>query len=94
VQALEAVGVPCGPINTVGQALAEPQAQARGMRVRLEHPLAGEVQLIASPMKFSATPTRHDLAPPVLGEHTDQILEQVLGLDAGERKRLRASGAV
>ena len=94
VQALEGVGVPCGPINTVSQALAEPQAQARGMMVRLAHPLAGEVPLIASPMKFSQTPVRHEVAPPVLGQHTDEILERLLGFDAEKRNHLRSSGAV
>jgi crotonobetainyl-CoA:carnitine CoA-transferase CaiB-like acyl-CoA transferase len=94
VRSLEQVGVPCGPINTIEQALAEPQAAARGMKIRLRHPLAGEVPLIASPMKFSATPVRHEAAPPVLGQHTDEILEGLLGLDDEERARLRSCGAL
>jgi crotonobetainyl-CoA:carnitine CoA-transferase CaiB-like acyl-CoA transferase len=94
VAALEAAGVPCGPINDIAQALAEPQAEARGMKVRLQHPLAGEVPLIGSPMKFSGTPIRHEKAPPVLGQHTDEILEHTLGMSAEERARLRASGAL
>ncbi|MFH1044231.1 MAG: CaiB/BaiF CoA-transferase family protein [Pseudomonadota bacterium] len=94
IRALDEAGVPCGPINTVAQALAEPQVEARGMIVRLAHPLAGEVPLLASPMKFSGTPVRHELAPPVLGQHSDQILEELLGLSAEERARLRAAGAI
>jgi len=94
VAALEAAGVPCGPINDVAQALAEPQAVARGMTVRLGHPLAGEVPLMASPMKFSGTPLRHELAPPVLGQHTDEILERFVGLDAQARAKLREAGAI
>ena len=94
VAALEAAGVPCGPINDVAQALAEPQAIARGMTLRLGHPLAGDVPLMASPMNFSGTPLRHELAPPVLGQHTDEILERFMGLDAQARSKLREAGAI
>ena len=94
VEALEAAGVPCGPINTVAQAFANPQVQARGMQIKLPHPLAGEVPLMGSPMKFSGTPIEHTLPPPVLGQHADEILEQVLGLGPDERAKLRAAGAI
>ena len=94
VQALEGAGVPCGPINTVAQAFASPQVVARGMKIELPHPLAGKVPLMGSPMKFSGTPIEHTLAPPVLGQHADEILERVLGLDADARTQLRASGAM
>ena len=94
VEALESAGVPCGPINTVAQAFANPQVQARGMQISLPHPLAGEVPLMGSPMKFSGTPIEHKLPPPVLGQHSDEILEQVLGMDADERAKLRAAGAI
>jgi crotonobetainyl-CoA:carnitine CoA-transferase CaiB-like acyl-CoA transferase len=94
VDALEAAGVPSGPINTVAQAFANPQVQARGMQIELPHPLAGTVPLMGSPMKFSGTPIEHKLAPPVLGQHADEILEQLLGLGAEERARLRAAGAI
>ena len=94
VAALEEAGVPCGPINTVAQAFADPQVQARGMQISLPHPLAGNVPLMGSPMKFSATPIEHKLAPPVLGQHADEILEQVLGLGPDARAKLRAAGAI
>jgi crotonobetainyl-CoA:carnitine CoA-transferase CaiB-like acyl-CoA transferase len=94
VTALEGAGIPCGPINTVAQALAEPQAVARNMTIRLPHPLAGEVPLMASPMRFSGTPIKHEAPPPYLGQHTDEILERFLGLDADARGKLRASGAI
>ena len=94
VEALEEAGVPCGPINTVAQAFANPQVQARGMQIKLPHPLAGEVPLMGSPMKFSGTPIEHKLPPPVLGQHADEILEQVLGLGPDERAKLRAAGAI
>ncbi len=94
VGALDAAGVPCGPINTLAQAFAEPQAHARGMMFRLPHPLAGEVPLIGNPMKFSATPISHEIPPPVLGQHSEEILRGVLGMSAEDVAKLRAAGAI
>ncbi len=94
VNALEAAGVPSGPINTVAQAFDDPQVEARGMKVRLPHPVAGEVPLIGSPMKFSATPVRHELPPPVLGQHSEEILKRMLGMSTEDVAKLRASGAI
>jgi len=94
VHALEAAGVPCGPINTLAQAFAEPQAGARGMKVRLRHPVAGEVTVAGSPMKFSGTPVVQELAPPTLGCHTDEILRSMLGMSPEEVAGLRAIGAI
>ncbi len=94
VSALDAAGVPCGPINTLAQAFAEPQAMAREMTFRLPHPLAGEVPLIGSPMKFSGTPIRHELPPPVLGQHSEEILRGMLGMSAEDVAKLRAAGAI
>jgi crotonobetainyl-CoA:carnitine CoA-transferase CaiB-like acyl-CoA transferase len=94
VGALDAAGVPCGPINTLAQAFSEPQAEARGMKFKLPHPLAGEVPLIGSPMKFSGTPIRHELPPPVLGQHTEEILRGMLGMSSEDVARLRAAGAI
>ena len=94
VSALEAAGVPCGPINTLSQAFAEPQAEARAMKLNLPHPLSGQVPLIGSPMKFSATPVAHELAPPLLGQHSDEILSGMLGMSSDEIAGLRAAGAI
>jgi crotonobetainyl-CoA:carnitine CoA-transferase CaiB-like acyl-CoA transferase len=80
VAALEAVGVPCGPINDLAAVFADPQVQARGLRVELEHALAGVVPQVASPLRLSETPVEYRLPPPLLGEHTDQLLARVLGL--------------
>ena len=92
--ALEAAGVPNGPINNLKQVFEEPQVVARGMKIELEHPLAGRVPLIASPMKFSGTPLAHEAAPPTLGQHTDEVLRNLLGLDDVAITRLRKGGAV
>lgn len=96
VTALEAAKVPCGPVNTIDRAFADPQVQARGMRIDLPHPLAGEgtVPLIANPVKLSGTPVRYRYAPPTLGQHTDEVLEEILGLSAEEIAAERDKGAV
>jgi crotonobetainyl-CoA:carnitine CoA-transferase CaiB-like acyl-CoA transferase len=90
---LEAAKVPSGPINDLADVFADPQILAREMTVRLPHPLSGEVSLVASPMKFSATPVQYRRAPPLLGEHTDEILQE-LGLDAAEIANLRRCQAI
>ena len=92
--AIEAAGVPCGPINDLSQVFADPQVRHRRMQVSAPHAAAGEVAMVANPIKFSATPIAHDRAPPLLGEHTDEVLRAVLGLDAGAIEGLRQRGAL
>jgi formyl-CoA transferase len=91
---LEPSGVPCGPINDLSQVFADPQVRHRRMEVRAPHPAAGEVRMVANPVKFSATPVSHDAPPPLLGEHTAQVLSSVLGMESGEVARLREEGIV
>ncbi|EJO29301.1 CaiB/BaiF CoA transferase family protein [Achromobacter marplatensis] len=79
---LEAVGVPCGPINNIAQAFAHPQAQARQLRRDLPHPAGGTAPVTASPLRFSASPVVYRRAPPMLGEHTEEVLRDVLGKSA------------
>ncbi|MGH1448586.1 MAG: CaiB/BaiF CoA transferase family protein [Pseudomonadaceae bacterium] len=76
---LEQAGVPCGPINDLAQVFADPQVLARGLKVRMAHPLSGEVDLVANPIRLSRTPVEYRLAPPLLGEHAAQILRDWLG---------------
>ena len=92
--ALEAAGVPCGPINDLAQVFADPQVRHRRMEVRAPHARAGEVRMVANPVKFSATPVAHDRPPPLLGEHTDEVLGRVLSLDAARIAALRRKGIV
>ena len=81
-------GIPAGPINTVDRALEDPGTLARGMVVEMPHPKVGSVRLIGSPMKFSATPVEYRQPPPLLGEHTEEVLRDVLGMPAEEIRQL------
>lgn len=74
IVALEQAGVPCGPINDLAQVFADPQVQARGTRIRMAHPLAGEVDLVANPIRLSRTPVDYRRPPPLLGEHNSEVL--------------------
>jgi crotonobetainyl-CoA:carnitine CoA-transferase CaiB-like acyl-CoA transferase len=91
---LDKAGVPNGPINDIAQVYEEPQVQARGVRIEAEHPVAGRLPMVASPMRFSGTPLEHKVAPPVLGQHTEEVLSKVLGKDAAAIARLREAGAI
>jgi crotonobetainyl-CoA:carnitine CoA-transferase CaiB-like acyl-CoA transferase len=94
IDALEAAGVPSGPINDLAQVFAEPQAQARGLRFELPHPAAGKVALTRGPMRFSETPVKHDVPPPTLGQHSDEVLQHLLKKTPSEIARLRSEGIV
>jgi len=91
--ALEAAKVPCGSINSIGEALADPQAQARGTVVAMPHPLAPDLRLIASPMKLSQTPVAYRHPPPVLGQHSDELLREA-GCSEEEITAWRANGVI
>ena len=94
IGALEAAGVPCGPINDLAQVFSEPQALARGLRMELPHPSAGKVSLVRSPMRFSETQVEHGVPPPTLGQHTDEVLRGLLKKEASEIAELRSEGIV
>jgi crotonobetainyl-CoA:carnitine CoA-transferase CaiB-like acyl-CoA transferase len=91
--ALEAAKVPCGPINDLAEVFADPQVRERGMTATMPHPHTDRLELVASPMKLSATPVQIKRAPPLLGQHTDEVLGEV-GIAAAERQRLRALGVI
>jgi crotonobetainyl-CoA:carnitine CoA-transferase CaiB-like acyl-CoA transferase len=90
----EAAGVPAGPINDFAQVFADPQIVHRQMRFDLPHAAAGSVPQVANPVKFSDTPVQYHRAPPLLGEHTDEVLGERLGLDAERIARLRAAKVI
>ena len=86
--------MPCGKINSVAQALDDPQTAARGMIETVEHPTIGALKMLGMPFKFCDTPTSVRRAPPTLGQHTDEILEAELGLDDDAIAQLRRGKAV
>jgi crotonobetainyl-CoA:carnitine CoA-transferase CaiB-like acyl-CoA transferase len=95
VDGLAPLGVPCGPVNTIDKVFQDPQVQARGMKIAMDHPKAGRpIPLIASPIKMSRTPVDYRHAPPTLGQHTDEVLRELLAMDDAEIQRLRDSGVV
>jgi crotonobetainyl-CoA:carnitine CoA-transferase CaiB-like acyl-CoA transferase len=96
VDALAREGVPCGPVNSIDQVFADPQVVSRGMRIDVAHAAAraGTVPLIASPLRMSTTPPDYWRGPPLLGQHTDEVLEELLGLGADERSELRRNGVI
>jgi crotonobetainyl-CoA:carnitine CoA-transferase CaiB-like acyl-CoA transferase len=93
LEALEAAKVPCGPINDLADVFADPQVRSRGMTVELPHPLAGQVRLVASPIKLDATPVRYRRAPPLLGADTEAVLAE-FGVTADERAGLQRARAI
>jgi succinate---hydroxymethylglutarate CoA-transferase len=94
LETLKKVGIPCGKINTVAQALEDPQTQARAMVETIAHPTAGLLKMLGIPMKFSATPTSVRTAPPMLGQHSEEILRDMLGFDAARIATLRANRTI
>ena len=94
IELFEGVGVPAGPILDLGGVLNHPQVLARGMVRELPHPTAGSVRVTGCPIHLSETPARVGPAPPLLGEHTEEILREQLGLDAKAVARLRREGVV
>ena len=94
IEALEQAGIPCGPVNNVAQAAADPQIAARDMIATVRHPESGDFKVVNSPFKFSRTPCKVERVSPELGEHTQEVLNQLLGMTLGEIKRLRDSGVI
>jgi crotonobetainyl-CoA:carnitine CoA-transferase CaiB-like acyl-CoA transferase len=94
IASLEAAGVPCGPINDLAQVFADPQVRQRGLQVEAPHPLAGTVPMVRSPLRLSETPARSDVPPPLLGQHTFEVLKEVLQMSSAEIEALRAGGVI
>ncbi len=96
VDALRIEGVPCGPVHALAQALGDPQVEARGMRVTMAHPRSarGEIELVGNPLHLSETPVTYRRRPPALGEHTDEVLRELLALDESKLEALRERGVL
>ena len=94
IEHLEAASVPCGPINDMEEVFEDPHVRHRGLRVEIPHPSGVPCPTVASPMRFSTTPVDHGVPPPLLGQHTHEVLGHVLGLNADEIAALAASGVI
>ena len=94
ISALEQAGVPCGPINNLAEVFADAQVQARGLRIDMPNSLGGTTPQVASPLRLSATPVEYRNAPPLLGEHTDTVLQRLLQLSAEQIAALRQGGVL
>ncbi len=92
--ALEAAHVPCGAINNLAEVFADPQVVSRQMVNTWQHPKANNVQLVASPIKLSKTPVRQDLPPPTLGQHTEEVFSDLLGIDASRLDELKTKKVI
>jgi crotonobetainyl-CoA:carnitine CoA-transferase CaiB-like acyl-CoA transferase len=88
------LGIPCGEVRSVGAALSSPEAIARGMVAEVEHPTAGRISMVASPLKLQETPVARPVAPPLLGQHTGDVLANRLGLDSTRIDELREAGVI
>jgi len=94
VALFERVGVPCGPINTIADVFEDPQVKARGTQIRMAHPVAGEIPLVASPLRLSQTPVQYRRAPPTLGQDTHEVLGGLMGLSAQQIDNLTNQGVI
>ncbi len=94
IETLRGVGVPCGAVNGVKGALADPQSVARDMVIEMAHPTAGMLQTLGFPVKLGATPLSARRPPPLLGEHSAEVLQAELGLDAAAVARLKVDGVI
>ena len=94
IEKLRAAGVPCGPINSVAEALTDPHTLARDMVRTVKHPTAGDLKMVGIPFRFSGTPAKIRRAPPLLGQHTEEVLGAELGLSAERIAQLRAEKVV
>ena len=94
IELLEKAGVPCGPINDLQQVFADPQVQARGLHLDLPNALGSSTPQVASPLRLSATPVAYRSAPPLLGQHTDALLQRLLGVSETQIAELREAGVI
>ena len=90
---LEAGGIPCSPVNDIDEVFADPQVRARGLRVSVDHPARDALPMVASPLRLSATPVRYRSAPPMLGQHSEEVLRES-GFSPREIDELRARGVI
>lgn len=91
---LAGLSIPAGPVNNIAEVFADAQVVHRGMKIKMAHDRAGDVDLIASPIRMSETPVSYRRPPPTLGQHTDEVMRELLGMDDGELEKLRLGGVI
>ncbi|WP_156176833.1 CaiB/BaiF CoA transferase family protein [Kiloniella spongiae] len=94
IKSLEHVKVPCGPINDLSQVFADPHIQQRGILKEYEHPGGAKQQLVSTPIKYGQAKSGAELSPPMLGQHTDEVLCEILGTNKDDIEKLRNIGAI
>ena len=94
VEALSALAVPCGPVNDISQVFKDPQVQHRGMKTEMDHPTVGRLTLLGNPAKLSATPVRYRRPPPLLGQHTQEVLREFAGADDASLAKLAEKAVI
>lgn len=94
IDALGEAGVPCGPVNELHEVFEDPQVRERGMVVELAHPKRAQMPMLANPIRLSQTPVQYRMRPPDLGQHTDEVLADLIGYDEERRLKLRAMGVI
>ena len=94
LQKLDEENIPCGPINTIDKVFENEQIQHRGMQLKMSHPVAEEISMVANPIQFSKTPNKYDRPPPLLGEHTGEILTELLKIDKAEIETLKKAEVI
>jgi len=94
LQALEKAGVPCGPINDISQVFSDPQVQSRGVKISMDHALTEEVPLVANPIKYSETEIEYKTPPPLLGQHSNEILTEIIGYSQEEIEILKKNKVI
>jgi crotonobetainyl-CoA:carnitine CoA-transferase CaiB-like acyl-CoA transferase len=94
LEILGPLGVPCGPINSVDQVFEHPQAIHREMKLEMDHPVTGKIPMVANPIHFKEHPITYQSPPPLLGEHNQDVLENILGLSKSEIESLQRQGTI
>lgn len=95
LRCLDEAGVPCAPVNTIDQVFADPQVKHRQMQITMPHPATNSnVRLIGDPIKLSETPVTYRYPPPMMGQHSESVLQELLGLSESEIRRLREQGII
>ena len=94
LEQLNQKNIPCGPIANIDQVFSNPQVLHRGMQLELDHPTVGKVPSVANPVNLSESPINYDKAPPLLGQHTEQVLGELLKLESGQIEQLRRDGVI